>query len=84
LNTFSITQDSVPIAGTDAARLLLKFADPASNDLIVRDVDVLMRDLKSSGLTGGRLILLQRSGARSSVLGANADAVAQRLANRFV
>ena len=58
LNTFSITQDSLPIAGTVAQRLLLKFGDPASNDLIVRDVDVKMRDLKSTTLTGGRLVLL--------------------------
>lgn len=58
MNTYSITQDSVPIAGTVAQRLLLKFGEPASNDLIVRDVDAQMRALKSTTLTGGRLVVL--------------------------
>ncbi len=42
----------------NAVLLRLAFADPAPNDRIVRDVDDIMRDLKNTGLTGGRLLLL--------------------------
>lgn len=58
MTTFSIKQNSIVLTTGEAALLRLAFADPAPNDVIVRDVDVMMRDLKSTSLTGGRLLLL--------------------------
>lgn len=56
--TFSITMHPTPAGTTDATLLRLAFGDPASNDVIVREVEDRMRTLKSEGLRGGKLVLL--------------------------
>ena len=58
LGSFSITRERADIAGGDATLLRLAFGEPATNDAIVREVDARMRELKSEGLTGGRIVVL--------------------------
>lgn len=58
MTTFSIAHQTTHLAGVEATLLRLAFGEPALNDAIVREVEQRMRELKSGGLQGGRLVLL--------------------------
>jgi CRISPR-associated protein (Cas_csx3). len=58
MTTYSITPDSVRVSGFDAVMLRLSFGTPATNDVIVREVEATMRKLKEGGLSGGKIVLL--------------------------
>ena len=53
--SFEITVETPDASST---LLRLAFGEPASNDVMVRDVDRRMKELKGRELTGGRLVLL--------------------------
>jgi CRISPR-associated protein Csx3 len=55
---FTITIDRTRARSTDATLLHLAFGERATNDVIVREVDARMRELKGGVLKGGRLVLL--------------------------
>jgi CRISPR-associated protein Csx3 len=58
MSTYSIIPSRLHVAGIDALHLALSFGEPAGNDVIVREVEARMRELKQGEVTGGRLILL--------------------------
>lgn len=55
MNSYIITKANVQVNGQAADLLTLKFGEPASNDVIVKDADAA---LSSLGLTGGKIVLL--------------------------
>jgi CRISPR-associated protein Csx3 len=58
MSVYSIEFERVQVSLADAIRLRLSFGEPASNDVIVREVEATMGTLKSGGLKGGKIVLL--------------------------
>jgi CRISPR-associated protein Csx3 len=59
MSTYSIIPSQIRVSGNDALHLALSFGEAASNDVIVREVDARMRDLKRNEIAGGHLVLLE-------------------------
>ena len=58
MSAYSVVPAKVHVSGAEVIHLALAFGEPSPNDVIVREVDARMRELKKSELTGGRLVLL--------------------------
>jgi CRISPR-associated protein Csx3 len=58
MSTYSIEPAIVRVLEEDAVLLRLSFADPATNEVIVREVEAIMRRLKENDLKGGKIVLL--------------------------
>ncbi len=58
MNTYSIEVRNVRLSDGEAVLLRLSFGHPATNDVIVREVEATMRKLKDDGLSGGKIALL--------------------------
>lgn len=67
MGSFSIQQEVTHVADTGATLLRLAFGEPATNDVIVREVDARMRELKGEGLAGGRLVLLNGAASLAAI-----------------
>lgn len=57
MTSYKIEKNSVFVQATAATLLKIGFADPATNDQIVRDVESLLVEMETSNL-GGELVLV--------------------------